>query len=547
MPIDPSIALGVKAPQIEDPAQKILTLRNMAQQQQAQQQEMQLRSQQMEQNRLQLAGEQRKQSEVAAMSAALKDSMEVDPATGLQVTNYQKASAKLRSQGFNEGADHLDESALNSSKSRMDFRKQLADFQAAGKEHLGELAYDATRLVESGKPMGVIRSGIIGRVAVAAGDGLISEDDAHRFIGQIGAVQDPAQLKGIFDQFLTPTIRERAIKERKDTADAAKVEAEVAGTLPETPTQKSSRLMAEAHLRLAQRADARAEKAANPFGGGGGAVGAVGGAEGPTGEAFLNTLPASQRGEIKAYAEGKRPFPTGMSYAKLQPLIAMVGQYDPTFDAANYNARNKARTDLTSPSGTGGKTISALNTAIQHAGKLSELIEALDNIDSDPTHILGVENANAIKNWWNSREGSTKVTNFTAVAPQLMKEIERVWRGAGGSVSEIQDLIKSIDKNMGKQQQREALYNFVELAKGKLDTTETQRDNVLGVGGKDIPILFDQNKPIIEKITTRGGGASKSSDSAGGFSVGQVVQVGDKKIKITKLHPDGTFDGDPVK
>lgn len=253
MPIDPSIALGVKSPQFDDPAQKILTLRNMAQQQQAQQQEMQLRSQQMEQNRLQLAGEQRKQSEVAAMSAALKDSMEVDPATGLHHTNYGKAAEKLASQGFVDSAEHLREAELNSSKSRMAFREQLAKFQAAGKEHLGELAYDATRLVESGKPMGVIRSGIIGRVAVAAGDGLISEEDAHRFIGQIGAVQDPADLKGIFEQFLTPAIRERETKIAKQTADAKHVELENTGELPETPAVKSTRLTAEARQRELDR------------------------------------------------------------------------------------------------------------------------------------------------------------------------------------------------------------------------------------------------------------------------------------------------------
>lgn len=242
------------------------------------------------------------------------------------------------------------------------------------------------------------------------------------------------------------------------------------------------------------------EKAANPFGVGAGTSGAAtGGAQGPTGDDFLKTLSPGTASEIKAYAEGRRPFPTGMSYAKLQPLIQLVGQYDPTFDASNYNARNKARTDLESPSGTGGKTVNALNTALQHAGKLSDLIEKLDNYESPL--------ANAVSNPIRTAMGKTAVTNFNVIAPQAMKEIERLWRGTGGSTSDIKDLIDSIGQNKGRQQQREALANFVDLIEGKLNSTTQQRDNVLGpLAGKSVPILYEQNRPIIETIKQRAGG-----------------------------------------
>jgi hypothetical protein len=105
--------------------------------------------------------------------------------------------------------------------------------------------------------------------------------------------------------------------------------------------------------------------------------------------------------------------------------------------------------------------------------------------------------------------GSTAVTNYQTVAPQLAKEIERVWRGAGGTAGEIHDLIETIGANKGKQQQREALQQFVELAKGKLDALETQRDNVMGkTAGATIPVLFDQNKPILDTIAQRASGAT---------------------------------------
>lgn len=230
-------------------------------------------------------------------------------------------------------------------------------------------------------------------------------------------------------------------------------------------------------------------------------------AQGVTGEDFLKQLPAPIASEVKAYAEGRRPFPAGFALKSpyFQSLIQMVGQYDPTFDAANYNARSKARTDLTSPNGTGGKTINALNTAIQHAGKLSDLIEKLDNYEYPL--------ANAVVNPLRTAVGKTPVTNFNVVAPQLMKEIERAWRGTGGSAGEIQKLIDTMGANKGRQQQREALNEFVDLVEGKLNSTTTQRDNIMGPAAASIPVLFDQNKPILARIKERAASATTSTTS----------------------------------
>ena len=244
----------------------------------------------------------------------------------------------------------------------------------------------------------------------------------------------------------------------------------------------------------------------------GGAAGANGAPSNLHGDEFLATLNPAAATEVKAYAEGRRPFPTGMSTAKLEPLIQAVGQYDPSFDAANYNARNKARTDLTNPSGKGGAIVNSLNTAIQHAGKLSDLIEAEGNTNS-PAY-------NSVANWLATQTGSTKVTNFDAVQPQLMKEVERLWRGAGGGEGDINALKASLGKNMGIQQQREALDQFVGLMEGKLQSTEQQRDNVLGPAAKDVPILFDQSKPVLAKIAQRASGAT-AAPTASGPAVGQ--------------------------
>jgi hypothetical protein len=257
--------------------------------------------------------------------------------------------------------------------------------------------------------------------------------------------------------------------------------------------------------------EVHAAKAADPFGGQGGASGID-----------LEKVPQTIRDQAQALVDGRRQLDPRLAGKPLgQTIINTAYALDSTFDQGNYNARYKARTDLTNPGGTGGKTIGALNTAIQHAGKLSELIEKLDNYESPL--------ANAIVNPIRSQMGKTEVTNYDTVAPQLAKEIERVWRGAGGTAGEIHDLIETIGHNKGKQQQREALQQFVELAKGKLDTLEQQRDNVMGKkAGAAIPILFEQNKPIIETIAQRAGGAAAAAaaPTLGANATNRVVQNG---------------------
>jgi hypothetical protein len=253
------------------------------------------------------------------------------------------------------------------------------------------------------------------------------------------------------------------------------------------------------------------------------AANTIAGLQGLSGQAFIDKLSETRpdlASEIKSYAEGRRAMPTGVAGYRLEPLIRLVTQYDPTFDATNYNARNKARADLTSPNGTGGKTINALNTAVQHAGVLSELIEKEGNTEYPI--------ANWVKNSLGKQFGSTKATNFEAVQPQLMKEIERLWRGAGGSQGDIDALKASLGSNLGHQQQVEGLAQFVSLIKGKLDSTEEQRDVALGPHGADIPVIYDKNKPILDTILKRAGYATAPPAAAApaGPVIGTARTVG---------------------
>lgn len=271
--------------------------------------------------------------------------------------------------------------------------------------------------------------------------------------------------------------------------------------------------------------EATAAKAADPFGLGGvrapqggtappvptDAAGVAGtpsatpvGTQGPAGDDFLKTLPPGIASEVKAYAEGRRPFPTGMSYAKLQPLIAMVGQYDPTFDAGNYNARNKARSDFTSPNGTGGKTINSLNTAVGHLDELAKAAEALKNGN--------VQRWNQFANALQTEFGWTGKTDFDTIAPKVADEVERLWRGSGGSEGSIERTLGSLNSNMAPDQIRSAIGKSAALIESKLSTTEQQRDQVLGAFGKDIQVVFPKSRATLDRLQGKSAAATGPKD-----------------------------------
>jgi hypothetical protein len=107
-------------------------------------------------------------------------------------------------------------------------------------------------------------------------------------------------------------------------------------------------------------------------------TGAQGGPQ-VNGQDFLKTLNPTTAQQVKALAEGRMQFPAGFALKSpyWQNMLSAVSQYDPSFDAINYNARAKTRSDFTS--GKAAQTINALNTVACHEGDLSDAAKKLNN------------------------------------------------------------------------------------------------------------------------------------------------------------------------
>jgi soluble lytic murein transglycosylase-like protein len=97
-------------------------------------------------------------------------------------------------------------------------------------------------------------------------------------------------------------------------------------------------------------------------------------------EDLLKALPAGDRNVVREIVDYRYPMPTsGMAMARpeWQRILSLANAYDPTFDASQYQQRQKLMNGF--KSGTQSQVINALNTATQHVDRLEKNWAALNN------------------------------------------------------------------------------------------------------------------------------------------------------------------------
>jgi len=191
------------------------------------------------------------------------------------------------------------------------------------------------------------------------------------------------------------------------------------------------------------------------------------------GDAYLASLPSGIAQEVKAISDGRMPLSARvMSSPKMQGLLQHVVNYDPTFDAVNYNTRAATRRDFTS--GKDAANITALNTALGHAGSLMEAASALDNYGG-----VG-SNLNPARNWLLRHSGDGRVDAYNVNKQAFASEMERVFRGTGGSLQGIQDWERSLSAANSPDQFRGVMGKAAELLKSRIDALNQQYRGGMG-------------------------------------------------------------------
>lgn len=251
----------------------------------------------------------------------------------------------------------------------------------------------------------------------------------------------------------------------------------------------------------------------DPFVNMNGQGGASGDAAGQSvsGDDYLKTLPSSIAPTVKGLAEGKIPFPGGYALKTpyWQQMMSAVTKYDPSFDAVNYNARTKTRNSFTS--GTDANNITALNTAMAHAGALNE---AYDKLNSGTTGNTDYPTWNAIKNFALNEGGNKDIqTNTAAVATKghaLSEELAKVFRSTGMAESDIRAWEQKLNTNATPSQSKEVLNSAMDLINGRLSALSEKYNQGMGTTKQPLELLSPDAQKIYGRL--RGGGGTGSNN-----------------------------------
>jgi hypothetical protein len=192
-------------------------------------------------------------------------------------------------------------------------------------------------------------------------------------------------------------------------------------------------------------------------------------------------------------------------------MLQLVGQYDPNFDAVNYNARNRTRTDFTS--GKSASTINALNTVTQHLDRLGQSADKLGNFDWG---VPGTTSVNAAKNWLASKSGGQAAANvkaFMADKKAVTDELTRAWRQAGGSEQDVKSWSNVIDQADSPTALHGAIAEMGNLLEGKLSALGNQYGQ--GMGTAPIDVVTPQTRQTLTTLENRASGQTSKALSEG--------------------------------
>lgn len=215
----------------------------------------------------------------------------------------------------------------------------------------------------------------------------------------------------------------------------------------------------------------------------------------PTGEDYLKTVSPTAANLIKKYANGELQVTAQMVRTPAgQQLLGAITQYDPTFDATNYQKRQQTATAFAK--GKQSDAIRAANQTLYHMGNLYQRAEDLSNFNILP----GVLNA-PINKFEQKILGDTRQGNYEASKKAVASELRKVFQASGGgSLKELEDWEKAFDPNAGENQQKSYISNGVDLLRGALKSLESQYQAGMGLNKNINDLLTPEARNVYEKL-----------------------------------------------
>ena len=202
--------------------------------------------------------------------------------------------------------------------------------------------------------------------------------------------------------------------------------------------------------------------------------------------------PATEAAQVKALAEGRMAFPTGTALKSpyWQNMLAKVAAYDPTFDAVNYNARAKTRSEFTS--GKSANNIKALNTL---AGHIAGYLQSANKLDNTQYPLL-----NKAKNSVSGAMGNPQIASFEANRIAIANELTTVFRGSSGNEADVQSWLKQLDNAKSPEQFQATVKKVAELVESRIAALREQYKQGMGTTKADRPFVTPANQKFFDAL-----------------------------------------------
>lgn len=233
-----------------------------------------------------------------------------------------------------------------------------------------------------------------------------------------------------------------------------------------------------------------------------------------SGDEFLKTLTTQDARMAKGIAEGRIDIPKGRAATDptWQRWLEQAMQYDPEVDQSNIYTRRGTRKAFTS--GPDAANVTSINTALGHLDSLAQAADSLNNFGA-----LGPLNkvANRIRYTYLDESGDKRTVTFQQTRDAVANELMKVFRGTGGSMTEVEEWKKNIDAAQSPDQLHASIQTAADLLGSRLDALNSKYRQGMGSSSDVFELLTPHAKQIFERY---GYGPPGSLGGAAGASDG---------------------------
>jgi hypothetical protein len=174
-----------------------------------------------------------------------------------------------------------------------------------------------------------------------------------------------------------------------------------------------------------------------------------------------------------------------------QKAIALALEKDPGFNTTDYQVKADMKKDYTTK-GTSGKNLVALNTAINHLGRLEETGKQLNNDD--------LKVWNKFKNSTIRQTGNGKVDRMLADRDAVTSEVARVFQGVGMVTQEERNELRSrISEASSPDQIKQVSEEWINLMAGRLEPLKEAWDTKLSGERPAVPFVTRDAADVLKR------------------------------------------------